>query len=140
MTDRLSKEHRSWNMSQIRSRDTTPERIVRSLLHAMGFRFRLHLRKLPGCPDIVLAKWRTAIFVNGCFWHRHHGCKQAYTPKTREVFWLKKLNANIARDARTLAALRKQEWKALVIWECELKDTERLSHRLYSAIRGEESA
>src|ERR1043166_691429 len=92
--DRLTKERRSWNMSRIRGKDTTPEKIVRSLLHKMGYRFRLYVKKLPGKPDIVLAKHKTAIFVHGCFWHRHKGCRNCTTPTNRHEWWLAKLNGN----------------------------------------------
>lgn len=105
-------------MAQIRSRNTKPEMIVRSLLHTMGFRFRLHDRTLPGCPDIVLKKYKTVIFVHGCFWHRHKGCKNCTTPTNRREWWLKKLNGNAKRDKRHRRALKKLGWKAIVIWEC----------------------
>ena len=119
MRDRLSKERRSWNMSRIRGKNTTPEKRVRSLLHRLGFRFRLHGKKLPGRPDIVLARHRTVIFVHGCFWHRHRGCKNCTTPTNRREWWLAKLNGNAARDKRNQAALEKLGWRVLVIWECE---------------------
>ena len=100
MTDILSKERRSWNMSRIRGSDTKPELLVRSLLHRMGYRFRLHRKDLPGRPDIVLPKYRTVIFVHGCFWHRHKGCKYAYTPKSRTDFWQNKFQGTVERDKR----------------------------------------
>jgi DNA mismatch endonuclease Vsr len=119
-------------MSRIRGRDTTPEMTVRSLLHRMGYRFRLHvripvppdtLREQPKTfwvrPDLVLPKHQTAIFVHGCFWHRHRGCKNCTTPTTRREWWLAKLNGNAARDKRHQAALKKLGWKVLVVWECE---------------------
>jgi len=124
--DRISREHRSWNMSRIRGRDTKPEKAVRSLLHRMGYRFRLHGRDLPGRPDIVLPKHRTVIFVHGCFWHRHRGCKYAYTPKSRVGFWAKKFRANRLRDRRNEISLRERGWNVLVVWECELEDPEAL--------------
>src|SRR4051794_30936789 len=96
--DRLSPERRSWNMSRIRSRDTKPEILVRSILHRLGFRFRKVGRKLPGKPDVILPKYRTVVFVHGCFWHRHGGCKMAYTPKSRVTFWARKFIANQNRD------------------------------------------
>jgi DNA mismatch endonuclease Vsr len=175
--DRLSRERRSWNMSRIRGKDTTPEKIVRSLLHRLGYRFRLHVRipietpllglrakprgttktirvaegrvradrKSLGAdpggevsrsrklstlnsqpstirfvrPDILLPKYKTAIFVHGCFWHRHQGCKNCTTPTNRREWWLAKLNGNAARDKRHQAALRKLGWRVMVIWECE---------------------
>ena len=168
MKDRLSKERRSWNMSRIRGKDTTPEKIVRSLLHRMGYRFRLHVRipvmnspqrrggaevggtssaspkpnptrpqserllfrsgtrvtrpsKAPRAVsvDILLPKHKTAIFVHGCFWHRHRGCKNCTTPTNRREWWLAKLNGNAARDKRHQAALGKLGWRVIVIWECE---------------------
>ena len=107
-------------MSRIKSKDTTPERIVRSFLHRNGLRFRLHVKELPGMPDVVLPKYKTVIEVRGCYWHRHQGCKYAYTPKTRIEFWQKKFAENIARDQRTEAELRKLGWNVIVIWECEV--------------------
>lgn len=96
--DRLTKARRSWNMSRIRGKDTTPEKAVRSLLHRMGYRFRLHVKRLPGRPDIVLPKYRAVIFVHGCFWHRHRGCKNCTTPTNNRGFWVKKLEGNARRD------------------------------------------
>jgi DNA mismatch endonuclease (patch repair protein) len=119
--DSLSREHRSWNMSRIRGRDTRPEIRLRSLLHRAGYRFRLHARDLPGRPDIVLPRFRTVIFVNGCFWHRHPGCRGATTPSTRPEFWQAKFDGNVERDSRNHAALRASGWNVLVVWECELK-------------------
>ncbi len=106
-------------MSRIRGKDTKPELRVRSQLHRMGYRFRLHRKDLPGRPDIVLPKYDTVIFVHGCFWHRHKGCRFAYTPKTRPEFWKKKFGGNIRRDRTNINLLRKQGWKVLIIWECE---------------------
>ncbi len=129
--DRLSPEHRSWNMSRIRGRDTTPERIVRSLLHRMGYRFRTHISKLPGRPDIVLPKYCTVIFVHGCFWHRHEGCKYSYVPKSRTEFWRRKFDANVARDREVRGQLRALGWKVAVVWECEVqRDENRVRRRL----------
>src|SRR5437763_8479408 len=119
MRDQLTKERRSWNMSRIGGKNTTPEKVVRSLLHRMGFRFRLHGKKLPGRPDVVLAKYKTVIFVHGCFWHRHRGCKNCTTPTNRREWWLTKLNGNAARDKLHQRALRKLGWQVIVIWECE---------------------
>ena len=118
--DTLTKEKRRWNMSKIRSKNTKPEITVRSKLHKAGYRFRLHVKGLPGKPDIVLPKYNTIIFINGCFWHRHKGCKYAYKPKTRVDFWNQKLNRNIKRQGEVLKELRDLEWKVLVIWECEV--------------------
>lgn len=120
MTDKLSTEQRSRNMSRIRSKDTRPELEVRRLLHAMGFRFRLHVKELPGRPDIVFPGRRKVIFVHGCFWHRHEGCGNAKLPKTNRAFWVSKLNANRERDQRNLKALEKKGWSCLVVWECEI--------------------
>ncbi len=121
-------------MSRIRGRDTKPELLVRSLLHRIGYRFRLHRRDLPGTPDIVLPKYQTAIFVHGCFWHRHPGCRYAYTPKSRVKFWKTKFAANVDRDAKTRRALEQAGWHVLVVWECELRDVEQLKTRLASEI------
>ena len=119
--DHLTPEKRSWNMSRIKSKDTTPERIVRSFLHRNGFRFRLHVKDLPGKPDIVLPKYKTVIEVRGCFWHRHEGCKDATTPSTNAVFWQKKFAENVARDKRTKQDLKSLGWNVIVVWECEVK-------------------
>jgi len=118
MVDTISREHRSWNMSRITGKNTKPELVVRSILHRMGYRFRLHRKDLPGRPDIVLPKYKTVIFVHGCFWHRHKGCKYAYTPKSRKAFWQKKFRENVERDLKAQSELRKAGWRVLVIWEC----------------------
>ena len=117
--DRLTKERRSWNMSRIRGKNTTPEKRVRSLLHRLGYRFRLHGKKLPGRPDVVLVKHKTVVFIHGCFWHRHKVCENCTTPTNRREWWLAKLNGNAARDKLHQAALRKLGWRVIVIWECE---------------------
>jgi DNA mismatch endonuclease, patch repair protein len=117
--DRLTPEHRSWNMSRIRGRDTQPERAVRSALHRAGYRFRLHRKDLPGRPDIVLPKHRTVVFVHGCFWHRHPGCRFAYTPKSRADFWAAKFLANVERDQRNRRDLRRLGWRVITVWECQ---------------------
>ena len=127
--DTLTKEKRSWNMSRIKSKDTKPEVWVRSKLHTAGYRFRLHVKGLPGKPDIVLPKYNTIIFVNGCFWHRHKGCKYAYKPKTRVDFWNQKLNRNIKRQDEVIKELRDLEWKVLVIWECEVSNEKLIRDR-----------
>ena len=118
--DFLTKEKRSWNMSRVRSQDTKPELIVRSFLHRNGFRFRLHVKNLPGHPDIVLPKYKTVIEVRGCYWHRHEDCKKTTTPSTHVEFWQKKFAENIARDQRTEAELRRLGWRVIVIWDCEI--------------------
>lgn len=135
MADRLSKKHRSWNMSRIRSRDTKPEIIVRSVLHRMGYRFRLHRRDLPGSPDIVLPRYKVVVFVHGCFWHRHQGCKYAYTPKSRGEFWQNKFKENVERDKRNRKELEDDGWYVMVVWECETTDPDRLAERLDRTLR-----
>ena len=124
--DRLTKEHRSWNMSRIKGRDTKPEIRVRSLLHQMGYRFRLHRKDLPGKPDIVLPKYDTVVFVHGCFWHRHPDCQYAYTPKSRVEFWNRKFARNVERHEEVEEQLTQLGWRVIVIWECETKDPESL--------------
>lgn len=126
----MSKEERSRMMSRIRGKDTRPEKQVRSLLHGMGYRFRLHRKDLPGHPDIVLPKYRTVILVHGCFWHRHRGCKYAYQPKSRVGFWRKKFRENVERDKRNMKALGDLGWNVVVVWECELSEIKKLSLRL----------
>ena len=121
MADVHTNEQRSYNMQQIRSRDTKPEMQVRKFLHAQGFRYRLHDKKLPGKPDIILPKYRTVIFVNGCFWHGHEHCKYYVVPKTRTDWWLNKINTNKANDAKAVKALKKVGWKIITVWECKLK-------------------
>jgi len=106
-------------MSRIRSRDTQPELLVRSTLHKAGYRFRLHSKTLPGHPDIVLPRHGTVVFVHGCFWHRHHGCRYAYTPKSRVEFWRRKLEGNVERDRRNARALRALGWRVITVWECQ---------------------
>jgi DNA mismatch endonuclease (patch repair protein) len=120
-TDIVSPEKRSEMMSKVRSKDSIAEKKVRSALHAAGYRFRLHRKDLPGTPDIVLPKYRLAIFVHGCFWHRHKGCAKASTPKSNREFWEKKFAENIERDLRTMASLDALKWRVVVIWECETK-------------------
>ena len=115
-------EQRSRNMSAIKSKNTKPEIAVRKLLHSMGYRFRLHRKDLPGSPDIVLPKYKTVIFVHGCFWHRHQNCKYASTPKTRQEFWEAKFRENINRDKLNQENLSSKGWKIIIVWECEIKD------------------
>ena len=128
--DTISKEKRSWNMSRIRGKDTKPEIAVRSLLHEMGYRFRLHRKDLPGKPDIALPKYSTLIFVHGCFWHRHRNCKYAYIPKSRIEFWSDKFKGTIKRDKEHQKQLNDMGWKVHVIWECEVKNIENLRRRI----------
>ena len=115
-------EKRSRNMSAIKSKNTKPEIAVRKVLHSMGYRFRLHSKDLPGSPDIVLPKYKTVIFVHGCFWHRHENCKYASTPKTRQEFWEAKFRENINRDKLNQENLFSKGWKIIIVWECEIKD------------------
>jgi len=120
-TDVFTPEKRSEVMSLVKSKNTKPELVVRSLLHRMGYRFRLHRKDLPGNPDIVLPKHRTAILVHGCFWHQHPGCKKATLPKQNVEFWTEKLEGNVRRDEEAQRRLRIAGWRVLVIWECEVK-------------------
>jgi len=121
MPEKISSETRSRMMSGIRATNTKPERLVRSGLHALGFRFVLHRRGLPGSPDLVLPKWSTAVFVHGCFWHGHAGCRYYRIPKTRTGFWTEKIAGNIRRDAAAIEALRACGWRVAVVWECALR-------------------
>lgn len=121
MSDNLTPEKRSWNMSRIKGKDTKIEVEVRKYLFSKGYRFRKNDKRYPGKPDIVLPKYHVAIFVHGCFWHRHEGCKDATTPKTRTEFWLEKFDKNVKNDQIKQEKLRELGWKVIVIWECELK-------------------
>lgn len=122
-------------MSRIKGQDTLPELAVRRIAHRLGLRFRLHRKGLPGCPDLVFPKYRLALFVHGCYWHRHAGCKYAYMPKSRVAFWRKKFSENVARDKRNEEELRKLGWRVLVIWECETRDEEYVRQSLLSGIQ-----
>lgn len=119
--DTLTSEKRSWNMSRIRGANTKPELAIRSMLHRMGYRFRICDKKLPGKPDIVLPKYKAVIFVHGCFWHRHHDCKYSYTPKSRTLFWTDKFKETVKRDEKNLLILRESGWFPIIVWECEIK-------------------
>ena len=121
MSDKLTPEKRSWNMSRIKGKDTKIEVEVRKYLFSKGYRFRKNDKRYPGKPDIVLPKYHVAIFVHGCFWHRHEGCKDATTPKTRTEFWLEKFDKNVKNDQIKQETLRELGWKVIVIWECELE-------------------
>ena len=121
MSDKLTPEKRSWNMSRIKGKDTKIEVEVRKYLFSKGYRFRKNDKRYPGKPDIVLPKYHVAIFVHGCFWHRHEGCKDATTPKTRTEFWLETFDKNVKNDQIKQEKLRELGWKVIVIWECELK-------------------
>lgn len=124
--DHLTPEKRSWNMSLVKSKDTAPEIRVRSVLHRAGYRFRLHVKTLPGNPDIVLPKYKTVIFVHGCFWHRHKGCPRTTTPSTNQEYWIKKFNDNTVRDIKNEMALKSLGWRVVVVWECELNEDVKL--------------
>lgn len=128
--DTLTREQRSERMARVRGRDTKPELAVRNRLHALGYRYRLHDRKLPGSPDLVFAGRRKALFVHGCFWHMHEGCTLARMPKSRLEFWRPKLEGNRARDAVKLEQLRALGWDVMVVWECELRDLDALVVRI----------
>jgi DNA mismatch endonuclease (patch repair protein) len=121
MTDVFSAEKRSEVMSRVRSKDTKPEFIVRRYLHGLGFRYRLHKKGVPGKPDLWFPKYNAAIFVNGCYWHRHSGCKLASIPKQNRAFWEAKFESNVVRDEENLAALKAKGIRVLVVWECQLK-------------------
>ena len=130
---KVSKQ-RSRNMSAIKSKNTKPEIAVRKLLHSLGYRFRLHRKDLPGSPDIVLPKYKTVIFVHGCFWHRHENCKYASNPKTRVEFWNKKFKDNILRDIKNQERLKSLGLKSKIIWECETKNIDKLREKLIHII------
>lgn len=125
MADIYSKEKRSYLMSLIRSQNTKPEIMVRKYLFSKGFRFRVNVKKLPGTPDIVLPKYRTVIFIHGCFWHGHGTCKIAHLPKTRTEWWEKKINRNIERDNSIRRKLKEMGWRTMVVWECQLVPKQR---------------
>ena len=120
MVDILTPEKRSQLMGRIRGMDTKPELFVRRALHALGYRFRTHVRELPGCPDLVFSRRRVVVFVHGCFWHRH-GCKKTYVPKSRQEFWESKFASNMKRDQRDQKQLVEAGWRVLVVWECEIE-------------------
>ena len=121
MSDSISPEHRSWNMSRIRGKDTKIEVKVRKYLFSKGYRFRKNDKRYPGKPDVVLPKYHTVIFVNGCFWHQHEGCKNATMPKTRTDFWKEKLGRNVANDRKNVHLLEEAGWRVITLWECELE-------------------
>lgn len=144
MTDVHTKEKRSYNMSRIRSKDTKPEMLVRKFLFAKGFRYRLHDKKLPGRPDIVLPKYKSVIFIHGCFWHGHEGCKYFVIPKTRKEWWLNKISGNQTRDEQSVKLLKQHGWNIITVWECDLKKNivtgtlDHLENQLYKLIGGKE--
>jgi DNA mismatch endonuclease (patch repair protein) len=123
--DNHSKEVRSYNMSHIRSKDNKPEELVRKYLFSKGFRYRKNVKALPGCPDIVLAKYKAVVFINGCFWHMHEGCPKFVWPKSNVEYWTKKLLKNKKRDEESKKSLEELGWKIIIVWECELKKTTR---------------
>lgn len=125
-------------MRRVRSTDTTPEKKLRSLLHRLGFRFRLHRKELPGKPDIVLPKYSTVVFVHGCFWHRHPGCRQVTTPATRQDYWLPKFRRTVERDRRNQKELHRRGWNVIVVWECELRELDKLAQRLTSDLTAQQ--
>jgi len=121
MADVHNTATRSYNMSQIKGKNTKPEMLVRKFLHARGFRYKLHDKTLPGKPDLVLPKYKTVIFIHGCFWHGHHGCRYFVVPKTRTDWWLAKINGNKDNDSKAMRLLKKNGWEIITIWECDLK-------------------
>lgn len=127
MADRVTPDKRSRMMAQVKGRNTRPEIVVRRVLHGMGYRFRLHRKDLPGCPDIVLPKHHKIIFVHGCFWHGHAGCRRSARPSSNQEFWNRKIDANIARDTSNIFILEHMGWKVLVIWECKTRSAEELN-------------
>ena len=127
MTDVVDSQTRSLMMSGIRGKDTKPEIALRKALHKRGFRYRLHDRRVPGHPDLVLPRYRAVVLVHGCFWHRHEACRYATTPATRREFWLAKFEANKLRDRQTLSALAEQDWRVATVWECSLRKPEHVA-------------
>ncbi len=128
--DKLTPEQRSANMRLIRSRDTMPELVVRRLVHKLGYRFRLHVATLPGRPDLVFPRLRKVIEVHGCFWHQHKGCIDSHIPNSRRKYWESKLGGNQERDRQNRRKLRALGWRVLVVWECEIRDIDKLARRL----------
>ena len=136
MSDVHTPETRSYNMSRIRGKDTKPELAVRKFLFSQGFRYRKNVKKMPGTPDIVLPKYRTCIFVNGCFWHQHDGCRYFVWPKSNAEFWREKIEKNVARDQKNYDLLRTEGWNVIVVWECEIKhDFESKMNELVESIK-----
>lgn len=130
--DIVSPEKRSRMMAGIKGKNTKPELAVRKLVHGMGLRYRLHRKDLPGSPDLVFPRLKKVIFVHGCFWHRHPGCRFAYTPRSNAQFWLDKLEGNIRRDGQAVAALETLGWQVLIVWECEVSDLSALTLKVSS--------
>jgi len=136
MTDTFKPARRSEIMRSITPKNSLPERLVRSLVHRMGWRFRLHVKDLPGTPDLVFPRLRKIILVNGCFWHSHEGCGKSVLPKSNVKFWRRKLVRNKERDREDHCALRKLGWTVLVVWQCELRDSDRVSRKLTRFLQG----
>jgi DNA mismatch endonuclease (patch repair protein) len=134
--DVFSRKRRSEIMASVKHFDTLPEMTVRRTLHRLGYRFRLHRKDLPGRPDVVLPKWRVAVFIHGCFWHRHRNCPRASTPKSRVDYWNAKFERNVRRDRAAVAALKKAGWRVVVVWGCETRDEAKLGKRLLREISG----
>jgi len=130
MTDVFSKKKRSWIMGRVKGRDTKPEILVRSIVHRMGYRFRIHRRELPGNPDIVLPRHRKVIFVHGCFWHGHRRCPRSERPSSNKSFWNTKLDKNVERDERLRRVLRRMGWRVFVVWECETRAPDKVLRKL----------
>jgi len=139
MTDHVDASKRSAIMAAVHSKNTKPEVAVRKLVHALGYRYRLHGKGIIGRPDLVFAGKRKVVFVHGCFWHRHKLCHMASTPKTRPEFWQEKFNANVARDERTERVLAEEGWKVLTVWQCELKDPKKFATRLNEFLENQRS-
>lgn len=134
MTDHVNPTKRSEIMRAVRSRDTGPELVVRKMIHRAGFRYRLHSKKLPGTPDIVFPRLKKVIFVHGCYWHGHPGCKKAALPKSRVEFWKAKVDGNRVRDQTRMLQLRQDGWMPIVVWQCELREPEKLFRRVTSLL------
>ena len=128
--DTLTAAQRSERMASIRSKDTKPELFVRRFLHGLGYRYRLHRRDLPGAPDLVFSSRKTAVFVHGCFWHAHEGCKIAHCPESRPGYWARKFERNKARDLKNEQALRQAGWNVITVWECQTREVSALEHQL----------
>lgn len=135
--DVFDKDKRSRVMAKVKNKNTKPELLVRSLLHRMGYRFRIHRKDIPGKPDITLPKYKAVIFVHGCFWHGHEGCPNAKRPQSNLEFWDEKLNENIDRDKKTICELERMGWRVLVIWTCEINDVDTLSQRIENFMKNQ---
>ncbi len=136
MTDKLTPERRSLNMSKIRAKNTSPEMMVRRIVHSMGFRYRLHVRELPGKPDLVLPRLKKIIEIRGCFWHQHEGCVESHFPKSQIEYWRPKLTKNVERDRLNESKLTSNGWTILTIWECELRNSAQTRNRLQRFLNG----